>query len=316
MRGPALALLLVVLALVAFAAGAALVSVGYLGSSAAATSSGCALAAPQGTPLAANLSEGAIVTSGFHAERTVTYELGAPSLQGGSLAACSRVGDLTLRPSTDGRARVVFHLRADGAKAADALRETTLVATFAQGPDGLGIVAYPDRLGTLTRLFFGPQPTLVGVTMEVPGDAAYAFSAKTEVGNVRATNVSVRDAKVTADVGDVELSAPRAGNVSLATNVGKVRIDLDAVQGSRVAARADVGDVRVALPRASGVAYDARAEADVGRASVDLGPGETAVNGQGVGGVAALKSAGYESAPQKVTVEATTNVGNAQVVSS
>lgn len=271
---------------------------------------GCRVAV-EGAPLEA--SPGVLVDEGGR-RRTVTYTFDAAGFDGGSLVACSPVGEILVEPSPDTSVHVEFRIRADNAAAAEA---TDVRVRFTRLGSGLGIAAWQETVGESTEAF-GTRSASVTTLIRLPATGAYDVELTSEVGDLRVSQLLVGDLALHSDVGEVRaLDVDVQGNVALTSDVGDVIADLRSVQSGRIDASSDVGRVEIRLPQRADIGYDVVAASDVGDVDVRLGETETYTReSEGPGAHVEARSRGYEGKPTKVRVTALSDVGSVQVLAS
>lgn len=243
--------------------------------------------------------------------RTVVYALDAAAFQGGEIDLCAIVGDIVVEPAPGSRAELVFVIVND---AQAAVAATEVDAAFSAQGDRLLVAGWEPVAGK-SRMLYDSNTAHVQVTLRVPASGAWAVRAATDVGDARVDDLLLGDVELTSDVGNLALAGvDLQGNATLRANVGDARADLASVQAGRIDIVSEVGDVDVALPQRADVGYDAVGETDVGEVELRLGQSEDyGSEGDGPGERERAKTAGFASKPTKVTVEATTSVGDVRI---
>lgn len=264
-----------------------------------------------GEPIA---TEPAVVVDADGRHRTVTYSFDAAGLDGGRLAACSRVGEILVEPSLDGRAHVELRIRGESA---DAVAATEVRAVFSRLDGGLGVAAWHQVVGE-EKGMFGSRHVEITTLVRLPATGAFDVSLASEVGDLRVTDLLVGNLTLQSDVGDVRaLDVDAQGDVSARSDVGDVILSLRSVQSGVLDAASDVGDIEVALPLRADVGYAVTAQSDVGETEVRIGETETHTSEEdGVGGRVEARSRDYDSKPTKVQVHASSDVGDVGVTAN
>lgn len=270
---------------------------------------GCDAPAMGGAPLDVTPN---VTTESGGRRRTVTYTLDAASYQGGDIDLCTVVGQIIVQPAAGSRVELVFEIAGD---VAEAVTATRVDARFASQGGKLLIGGWEPMVGKASPIF-GSDTANARAILRVPASGAWTLRAHTSVGDVSVSEMLLGDVELASDVGNLLVDGvDLQGNATLVANVGDATARLASAQSGRIEASSEVGDVVVRLPARVDVGYSALGETDVGEVELRLGPSEDyASEGDGPGERERAQSAGYAAKPTKVTVEATTSVGDVSII--
>lgn len=291
-------LVAVVLAVVILAAG---VGAYALGRSALGFESrhGCEMPSIAGPLVAPQERENA--TFNGHPARFETWVLqGFANASTPRVAACSISGDVTVRPSRDGMARVTVLVTA---RSQEALDDTRVKVGYAPG-DAARLAVWVDRFAE-TRTFFGTYGSDVEITLELPTSAPVDVRALTTSGDVEVRELLVRDVDLESTSGDMLLDrVDLAGNLTAQVTSGDMDFHISSVVGGNVTLSGTSGDISLRLPERADVGYDARVDVTSGDISLDLGPKEIDESSRGH---AHARTQGYAAKPahEDIRIEVT-----------
>lgn len=265
---------------------------------------GCRSRLAAGTPLDA----GQQVTENEERRRTLAWTVDAAGLDAGMLDACVAVGELVIEPSPDERVRVEARIRGESGQAVSA---TEMVVEAAREGNVLNVAVYESRVGH-SRTLFGRDGAEVTLVVQLPGNGAWEVKGATAVGDLRVSDLMVRELKASTSVGNVRaVDLDLMGNLSADTSVGSILVAPRSVQSATIRAATSVDNVEIRLPTRADVGYDVTAASDVG--AVDVRIGETEVytsRDDTVGGDVHARSKDYGAKPTQVVVEVETSVGD------
>lgn len=274
---------------------------------------GCTVGAVSGTALSTRPNDTGPRRESGHWHRTVAYDVAAADLGAGALRACTNVGDLDVTTSPDGVARVVFRISGESEQAVAA---AVVRARFVDDAGSL-VVAADQPQAVEARSLFSSRGVGVDLEVQLPEAGAWGLDVATDVGDVDVEGVVARDVAASTDVGDLTLAGiDLGGNLSVSTDVGDVDVTLESAVSATFDLSTDVGDIDLLLPRSPDAGYDVAVSTDVGSVRVDLGETERYVeeDEDGPSERVEARSAGYASKPTKVRIQATTDVGDVEIL--
>lgn len=246
--------------------------------------------------------------------RMEAYTWNTTGLVGGRLDLCLAVGEIDVEPA-DGDALSVEVETYSGS--ARAVADTKTEVRFAKDGDRLVLAAWESARGAERSLFDG-NGAAVRLVLRVPPSGAFTVHATNDVGDIRVSGLMVEDPTFQTDVGSVLVrNVDVVGNATLISNVGDTILHATSVTSGAIRLTSDVGNAEAQLPQRADVGYDVTATTDVGEAFIAIGDVESSESeGEGPGEHRSARTSGFASKPTRVTVEATTDVGDARIVAS
>lgn len=247
--------------------------------------------------------------------RTVTYLVDLSGAKTASLlAACASVGNVRLEPSTDARARVVFTITGDPGAVADT-GVTLALATTASG--AIQLAAWENHAG-VGGTPFNVRGAGVDVSIHMPELGSPDVRASSDVGDVLVSQLLVGNVTLTSDVGRVRaVGVDITGNVTMTSSVDDVELRAASIQSGHVKLQSDVGAITAALPPRADIGYDVTAKSDVGSVRVEIGATELHDSkSDGAGGDVHARSKDYDGKLVRVVVDATSNVGDVTITAT
>lgn len=268
----------------------------------------CEAPALTGAPIAATPQ---VESDNSGRRRIETYVVDAASFAGGSLDLCISVGEIYVEPSEGPNVELVFTIDGDQARA---VADTEVAAEFRSEDGGLVVGAWEPWRGRSEGVFRGDSAE-VRLTLRVPASGAYDVRAVNDVGDVRVRGLIVHELRAQTDVGNVLVrDVDLTGNATLVTDVGDAILAALSVQTGEIIVRSDVGTAEAALPLRADVGYDAHAATNVGDAVLRIGETEFhEADADGPSEEERARSSGFATKPTKVTVDVTTDVGDARI---
>lgn len=304
----ALLVLVLVLAAIAFA-------VAWAVDELPGSTNGCDVPAPRGAAIEAAPDDSGVTDSADGARRTVAYEVQTGAHRRADLAICARVGDVLVKASGDGALRVTFTITSDGMGDRSAVRETSVQADFASSGEALAASAWIEKQGVRSSWIFVRQPARVNVEVQAPPGFTVDVEALTDVGNLGVEDLTLGNATLETNVGDVGAAA--LGGVArlvARANVGDVDVEISRASSGSVRAETDVGEARVRVPSDAAQGVDVTAETDVGDVHVAIGPTDSFDRDERTPGeTVRARSEDYASKPAKLDVLARADVGDVTV---
>ena len=167
--------------------------------------SDCVVQVPTGTPLAVRRTDSGVMSSGYRAERVLTFVGGAPQVTGGEITVCTEYGRVEIADSEDDQVRLQVRAEAFGEGAPDpahaamkAIHQTDVRAHLTSDAGRLRVSVWHATLG------FTParQPTLVGIRLLVPRGGAYRIATQAFHGQVAVRRLTLAGGALLGAVGD------------------------------------------------------------------------------------------------------------------
>lgn len=280
---------------------------------------GCREPTVEGTSITVPADGARTVFEGSRTTRVVTYELDTQGRQGGVLRVCDEVGHVSVSPSTDGHARVIFTIVNRHDQSGEAVHATIVDARFTDQGERTGLAAWVVRnSASRTGLFGGEHTTSVSIDVEVPADGSWAIEVDNDVGDVTIAALQVSRLEVEVDVGDVDgRGLSMTGDVDVRVDVGDVDLSFSSVETSTIHVETDVGDQDIRFPSAPDIGYDVEAASDVGNVRVEIGEADTTRHEErGPSEHVEARSTNYTSRAIQVRVQALADVGSIDIIAT
>lgn len=234
-----------------------------------------------------------------------------PAPQGGAVTLCVAVGEIVVSRGPGETPQLTFTIRGPSGAV-----ESTVVETLFSSSNGKLVIGAWESVQGRQGSFGSNTGSTVTLDLVLP-DGLWDLHARTDVGNIRVSDLRVGTLRLGADVGSiVATSLISEGNTTAMTDVGSVTLEFESVQTSQIKVSTDVDAIEVRLPQRADVGYKVHAQTDVGEVDVDIGATENFVNDRNVPGAEVnAQTKGYDSQPTQVQIEATADVGDILVKS-
>lgn len=290
----------------------------------------CQNTQPPGKPLPAHRSDSGIQSSGYRAERVITYIADAGSLKGGDIALCSEYGRIDIMDSDDGQVRLQVRCEALGEGAAKAIEDTDIRAHFTSDQGKLKVAVWHATQG------FTPtsQPCWVSIRLQVPLSRPYQIDAMANHGRVGVHRLTLAACKLRGLVGlkvkgvkgyqgghdldnvilvgDIDISTEGPSDFGDAWIHGTLR----AISSCKVQARTNGGSVQLYFTPDPRVGLDVIGRSDAGTVLMGINDGTTVRAAPESRTDKHVRTREYENRPIKITVTATSSKGNVTVASA
>lgn len=246
-------------------------------------------------------------------ERTVRVTGAAADLAGGQLGVCTVVGDVDIEATGSQTVELVFHVRATGDGARQAVEDQALAWDLRQDGGALGVVAWQVPGDGRD----GSGRASVDIDLRVPVAGPYRLLAQTSVGAIDLEGLDLGTTRLATSTGDVEAEATElTGDLAATASVGDIDLSLAPAGSATIELESDTGDIMLHLTDEPDTGYDVTGSAGVGDVEIAIGPTESHDRHEpehGPGETEHARSQGYSQAARKVTVEARAGVGDVDV---
>lgn len=247
-------------------------------------------------------------------ERTVTVTKTGVSPDAGRLGLCTIVGDIDVVAGDTEAVEIVFHIRATGSQARQAVEAQEVAWDLRQDDGTLGLVAFqvPDQRRQ------GDRQASVDIELQVPGQGPYEVRARTHVGAIDVQAPALGTTDLASSTGDVDgVIDHLGGELSAMASVGDVDLEIGSISTTDLDLQTGTGDIDLGLPSDPATGYDVTGRAGVGDVDITIGPTESHDHHDpehGPGEREHARSAGFDGKDHKVRVTAEAGVGDVDIL--
>lgn len=274
----------------------------------------CDLPALDGQRLETNVRDTGVRRDHDAWQRTVTVSRPGVSLDAGRLGVCTVVGDIDIVAGDTETVELIFHVRATGSQARQAVETQELAWDLREDDGALDLVAFQvaDQRGQ------GDRQASVDIELQLPETGPYELQARAHVGAIDLEVPALGETHLATSTGDIDAVIDHLdGELSTTASVGDVDLEIQALSSTELDLQTGTGDIDLHLPSDPATGYDVTGRAGVGDVDISIGPTETHDRHEpehGPGEREHARSAGFDDKGIKVTIAAEAGVGDVDVL--